>query len=406
MQLMTTSRRLVAVALLAVGCSGSDDARPSDAAPEEVHGEAFYDVPEPLPPGEPGDLLRYERVDDPPATLGDAAVFRILYRSESRQGEPIAVTGLAAIPTGEAPPEGRRLLGMAHPTTGIADGCAPSRDPQTSGLDLAAPFLDAGYLVTLSDYEGLGTPGRHPYLVGVSEGRSVLDAVRAARRLPGADAGDRFALAGYQQGGHAALWAAELAGSWAPDLTLVGTVAGAPLSEMDFEWTVASSIDTLVYFFDLIVAGFHAGYPETDLAALLTPAGVDQLDAVDDGCAADIVAATTGTRLGDLIQPGAAQRPPWTTIAAENVAGTKAVDAPILLVHSAADEVVPPHLSATLARRLCDAGQDVERILLDDGDGHIAATAPTYATAFPWIEARFTDHPIDGQRRGRDRSCV
>lgn len=33
------------------------------------------------------------------------------------------------------------------------------------------------------DYEGLGTPGGHPYLVGPSEGRSVLDVVRAARKL-------------------------------------------------------------------------------------------------------------------------------------------------------------------------------------------------------------------------------
>jgi pimeloyl-ACP methyl ester carboxylesterase len=391
MHLMTTPRRLGAVALLAiatVGCSASDDddARPSDPVPEEVEGEALYDVPEPLPSGEPGTLLRYERVD--------ATVFRILYLSESRQGEPIAVTGLAAMPDGEAPAEGRPVLGMAHATTGIADACAPSRDLQTSELSLVAPFVAAGYLVAMSDYEGLGTPGRHPYLVGVSEGRSVLDAVRAARQLPGADAGDRFALAGYQQGGHAALWAAELAAEWAPDLTLVATFAGAPLSEMDFEWNVASSLDTLVYFFDLIVAGFHAGYPETDLEALLTPEGVDQLDVVDDGCAPDVMADTTGTRLADFIQPGAAQRPPWTTIAADNIAGTKPIDSPILLIHSATDEVVPPDLSATLAQRLCDTGQAVERILLPDGDTHLTATEPAYAAAFPWIEARFADRPM------------
>ena len=44
-------------------------------------------------------------------------------------------------------------------------------------------LLDAGYVVAATDYEGLGTPGLHPFLVGESEGRSVLDAARAAHRV-------------------------------------------------------------------------------------------------------------------------------------------------------------------------------------------------------------------------------
>jgi hypothetical protein len=35
-----------------------------------------------------------------------------------------------------------------------------------------------------TDYPGLGTPGVHAYLMGESEGRAVLDSVRAARNLP------------------------------------------------------------------------------------------------------------------------------------------------------------------------------------------------------------------------------
>ena len=31
-------------------------------------------------------------------------------------------------------------------------------------------FLDAGYVLAATDYEGLGTPGVHPLLVGESEG--------------------------------------------------------------------------------------------------------------------------------------------------------------------------------------------------------------------------------------------
>ena len=52
-------------------------------------------------------------------------------------------------------------------------------------------LLKAGYAVVRTDYEGLGTPGVHPYLVAASEGRSVLDAAAAARSVPDAEVGDR-----------------------------------------------------------------------------------------------------------------------------------------------------------------------------------------------------------------------
>ena len=48
-----------------------------------------------------------------------------------------------------------------------------------------ADMLARGYVVVATDYPGLGVPGQiHPYLIGVSEGRAVLDSVRAARACP------------------------------------------------------------------------------------------------------------------------------------------------------------------------------------------------------------------------------
>ena len=70
----------------------------------------------------------------------------------------------------------------AHGTVGIADACAPCAIGTQANYDspLLNRWLKAGYAVVRTDYEGLGTPGEHPYLIGVSEGRSVLDMV--ARR--------------------------------------------------------------------------------------------------------------------------------------------------------------------------------------------------------------------------------
>lgn len=131
------------------------------------------------------------------------------------------------------------MITWAHGTTGVADTCAPSRDfvgtPTPTGETYINPeltaWLQAGYAVLRTDYEGLGTPGNHPYLVGTSEGRSVLDIVSAARQLD-AQIGRRFLIAGHSQGGHAALFAAGLAQSWARGLVLRGTVAFAPASHL------------------------------------------------------------------------------------------------------------------------------------------------------------------------------
>ena len=88
-------------------------------------------------------------------------------------------------------------------------------------------------VVVATDYPGLGTTGPHPYLVGLSEGRAVLDAVRAAQQVEKTGAEPRFAVWGHSQGGHAALFAGQLAKSYAPDLTLVGVAAIAPATELE-----------------------------------------------------------------------------------------------------------------------------------------------------------------------------
>ena len=103
-------------------------------------------------------------------------------------------------------------MAWAHPTTGVVQDCAPSLQPSwrktIPGLDL---MVKAGWVVVATDYPGLGTPGVHPYLVGASEARAVVDSVRAARNVKEAAAGRRFAVWGHSQGGHAAVFTGQLA---------------------------------------------------------------------------------------------------------------------------------------------------------------------------------------------------
>ncbi len=104
-------------------------------------------------------------------------------------------------------------------------------------------WLKAGYAVVRTDYEGLGTPGVHPYLIGNSEGRATLDIARAARQLD-PRLSKTTIISGHSQGGRAALFAAALAPKWTPDLKVRGTVAFAPASHLDDQIPLTSILTT------------------------------------------------------------------------------------------------------------------------------------------------------------------
>jgi acetyl esterase/lipase len=178
----------------------------------------------------PGSLIGVEVM---PGAPGGAVAYRVLYNSTGLSGEPIPVSGVIIVPDGPAPAEGRPILAWAHPTTGIVSRCAPSLArvffASVQGL---RDMLARGYIVAGTDYPGLGTPETHPYLVGISEGRAVLDSVRAAQQIPGAGAGRTFAVWGHSQGGHAALFTGFLAKQYAPELQLVGIAAAAPATDL------------------------------------------------------------------------------------------------------------------------------------------------------------------------------
>jgi hypothetical protein len=110
-----------------------------------------------------------------------AVAYRVLYRSQGLHREPIAVSGAVIVPWGPAPPGGRPIVAWAHPTNGIVPACAPScARVLFESIQGLPEMLRRGFVVTATDYPGLGTAGPHPYLVGTSEGRAVLDSVRVA----------------------------------------------------------------------------------------------------------------------------------------------------------------------------------------------------------------------------------
>ena len=123
---------------------------------------AFYSVPVQVPSA-PGTLVKSQLV----ASDGiHGHVYRVLYVSESIYGKPTLVTGLVMVPDTPPPSGGYPVVTWGHGTNGMADQCAPSLDP-AQAVPLQNQLLDRGWVVTASDYQGEGTPGLLPYLVGV-----------------------------------------------------------------------------------------------------------------------------------------------------------------------------------------------------------------------------------------------
>src|ERR1700691_3502620 len=191
---------------------------------------AFYRASDNEIAGPGGSLIRKEiRV----GAAAGATAYKVLYRSTKPDGTPIAVSGMVIVPAGKPPPGGWPIVAWAHPTTGVVSHCAPSLAlfvfQQMAG---SRRLLENGYAIAATDYPGLGTTGPHPYLVGDSEARAVIDSVRAARTFPGLENSTRYAVWGHSQGGQAALFTGMIAKTYAPELSLLGVAAAAPATDL------------------------------------------------------------------------------------------------------------------------------------------------------------------------------
>ena len=384
---------VAAAAVVLAGCGGGSgdaalDPTTTTAAPGTIAAPtpstAAADDGEP-----PGTVLASERLDAPAI---DGTVWRVRYRSTSVAGRPVEVTGIVAQPSGDAPDGGHPVLAWAHGTSGVADECAPSAAGADGVLGLQA-MLDAGYVVAASDYEGLGTPGVHPYLVSASEGRSVLDAARAAREM--ADASDVVLALGVSQGGHAVLAASEIAGEWAPELDLAGTVAVAPAADLGIIVPATFRPSPLFGFAVLVAAGWADAYEELSEDDVLGPSGLQVAEAAREGsCISEVFAEAGRADQDELVAVPPQELPEWSRRIEENTIQPDRVAGPVLLVQGTADVVVPQQLTDQLASSFCAAGVEV-RYATYDGADHGSAVIAAFSDIRQWGEDRLAGRPAD-----------
>lgn len=384
---------VVAVAVLILGIQAwlGVDARETAVAQEQL--DPFYAAPDPLP-GPPGTLIRTEPlgVDVPGATA-----LRMLYVTERPDGTPTVSGGMAFIPDAPAPADGRPVVAWAHPTSGMGDACAPSRsaNPLLDTNDWLDQMMQMGWVVTATDYAGLGTAGPELYLVGQAEARDVVNSVRALAGIPGADPGRRYAVWGHSQGGHSALWTGQLSTTLDPSLELVGVAAAAPaarlLDIMQAQW------DTDVAW--VIGPEVAISWPAVDssltLDSVLTDMGLREYQRIADECITDkrllldVGALHVEGKQFFGIDP--VSTPPWHDFAAAQ-SPIKPLRTPVFIAQGTADEVVLPWPNAILQRDWCAAGVDLSMLWLGGVD-HMKAAITAGPAAVDWIADRFAGRP-------------
>ena len=352
---------------------------------------SFYDAPRSLLAGQPGTLVRQQIIDGAP--LG-AIAYRVLYRSKGLKGEPILVSGVIIVPEGDPPPGGRPIVAWAHPTSGVTPRCAPSLAiflfQQIQGL---RSFVERGYVVAATDYPGLGTPETHPYLVGDSEARAVIDSVRVAGSMPGAGGGKRFAVWGHSQGGQAALFTGLVAKSYAPELTLLGVAAAAPATDLvtlmddDINSVGGKNITAMTLW------SWHRVY-DASISKIVDPRAIPVMDRLAHECIEgpfDLVARQRTEKPLEqhfLTVEGPASIEPWHSLLEKNTPGALPPEIPVFLAQGTTDRIIRPDVTRDYMGKLCTAGSEV-RMLMMPNIGHGRAAQASTMQAVNWITDRF-----------------
>lgn len=163
----------------------------------------------------------------------DVRLVEVVYATEGVHHEPAKASQMLLLPEGPGCEGPAPLLGWARGTETRRDSAQAELLLANGNSPLMSFFASQGYVVSATDYLGLGKSDYpfHPYLHSDSEASAIIDALRAAR-LSGATLGAHFSgkvmLAGYSQGGHAAMAAQRaIEQGYAKEFDLV---ASAPMS--------------------------------------------------------------------------------------------------------------------------------------------------------------------------------
>lgn len=367
----------VAVSATMVAC-GAEETRPADGP-----------VATPPPGDDRGVIVENASFAYKSEELTDAgaSMRRITYRSTSGvDGSPTTVSGVVAVPPGDAPTGGWPIVVYGHGSTGVLDKCGPSLDPGLMGSAPAlAALIQLRYVAVMPDYQGLGTGGgRHPYLEPRTIAFNMIDAARAARySVP--NTSTKWAAFGSSQGGQGAWAANELNAEYGQGLDLVGSVSLSPPTDMtplidDAEQGRLTEVQKQIM--PLLAYGVEQVNPMLTSSELL-PGVSDAIEPLLLECIGSNPSATAAV-VSEVPLLGFTPENPDTTRAFRDVVAgfalprTRATQQ-MMVIYGGKDDLVLPEWTKNAVRRACADGDSIVAVI-QPGNGH--AVDPSPAVSF------------------------
>ena len=350
-----------------------------------------------------GRLIQQQRLGDHQQVPGAAENIRLLYSStDGIDGEtPIAVSGSLFLPQGTAPEGGWPLVAWSHGTVGIADHCAPSwtgYKPFHQGY--LKQWLDQGYAIVASDYQGLGTVGTHPYLATKPASYSNLDIIRAVQSAD-FPVSDKVVLIGQSQGAAAAFATAGYAQDYASEIDILGVIAtGIPMFtprtiEIIQETRPNDVVDPMLGYNFLaltLVEQFDDAFSYSDfISELAMPTAM----AVDTTCHSDV---------RDLVvENGLTYDTSFKVSPTDALKGAFAqmgyprfdISVPVFIGSGVNDRDTPLRMQAGLVKKACVSGAVIESHIYP-GHDHLTVLNHSTVNSIPFARNLFSGQAIVG----------
>lgn len=341
-------------------------------------------------------LLRYEPLQVP--LFYRVKAWRILYATRDYADHPVASSDFVVLSDYASVASNQPIVAWAHPLTGIAQTCAPSqRSSPVTSIAGINELIVGGYVVVATNYPGFGTTGPTGLLVGESQGQAVLDSGLAAQQIPEIGAGTRFALWGYPQGGHAALFASANSKNYTPKLSLVGTTVAAPHTNVkELLQDASHSINGRILM--AMAAQSRNTAFRLLLKSLVNREAVPAIAKISSTCLNSI-----GSTLALLADQQALSRAflnislpvqkTWTELLCRNSPVIANGMPPIFISQGGNDNLVKPNVTAQFIGKLCSSENKVMNDFIGSADYENIARLSAVA-AISWIGDRFEYKPV------------
>lgn len=361
---------------------------------------SFYRYDDEVPPT-PGVLLRHEPLQAHQSIPGAAENIRLLYSStDGLDGKTaIVVSGGLFLPQGIPPEGGWPLLLWSHGTVGIADVCAPSWTGYVPfHQKYLKRWLQSGYAIVASDYQGLGTKGTHPYLATRPEAFSNLDVIRAVQSVS-FPLSDEVVIIGQSQGAGAAMATAGHSAEYAPEIRLRGVVAtGIPYFTPEALVAVQAArpkdqVDPMLGYNFLVLSLVEQLDPSFDASNYVYETVLPTVRAVQAVCNRDMRKKIE--ELGLTYNTTFKKPPPLQQGFAKMQYPTLAFTLPLFVGTGSIDRDTPPRMQARLVQAACKAGANVSAHLYKGYD-HLTALNHSLADSIPFVAAAFNGTQVDG----------